>query len=35
MAEMYPDYASFLNNMNQRMIDLKEPFADETVIDPV
>ena len=34
MAEMYPDYASFLNNMNQRMIDLKEPFADETVIDP-
>ena len=34
MAEMYPDYASFLNNMNERMIDLKEPFADETVIDP-
>ena len=34
MAEMYPDYASFLNNMN-RMIDLKEPFADETVIDRV
>ena len=28
------DYASFLNNMNQRMIDLKEPFADETVINP-
>ena len=34
MAEMYPDYASFLNNMNHRTIDLKEPFADETVIDP-
>lgn len=34
MAEMYPNYASFLNNMNQRMIDLKVPFADETVIDP-
>ena len=34
MAEMYPDYATFLNNMNLRMIDLKEPFANETVIDP-
>ena len=31
---MYTYYASFLNDMNDRMIDLKEPFADETVIDP-
>lgn len=34
MAEAYPEYASFLEGLNDRVVDLMTPFAEEVVTDP-
>lgn len=34
MAAAYPEYASFLNDLNARVIDLMKPFSDEVINDP-
>jgi hypothetical protein len=34
MADAFPKFAPFLNELNARMIDLMKPFADETISDP-
>lgn len=34
MAEAFPEYAAFLQGLNDRVIDLMNPFADETITDP-
>lgn len=34
MAEAFPEYAEFLEGLNARLIDLMNPFADETITDP-
>jgi hypothetical protein len=34
MAEAFPEYAAFLQDLNSRVIDLMKPFADETITDP-
>jgi len=34
MAEAFPEHAAFLQGLNNRVIDLMNPFADETITDP-
>jgi hypothetical protein len=34
MAAAFPEYAAFLADLNERVIDLMKPFADETIADP-
>ncbi|MDA8585216.1 DUF2779 domain-containing protein [Rhodobacteraceae bacterium] len=34
MAAAFPEYATFLEGLNARVIDLMKPFADETIMDP-
>lgn len=34
MADAFPEYAAFLQGLNNRVIDLMKPFSDETVNDP-
>lgn len=34
MATAFPEHASFLRDLNSRVVDLMKPFADETIIDP-
>ncbi len=34
MAELYPEHAEFLNDLNDRIVDLMTPFANETICDP-
>lgn len=34
MAKAFPEHASFLQDLNARVIDLMIPFADETINDP-
>ena len=34
MADAFPEYATFLQDLNARVIDLMKPFSDETINDP-
>ena len=34
MAATFPEYATFLNDLNERVIDLMKPFSDEIINDP-
>ncbi len=34
MAEAFPEHKAFLFNLNERVIDLMQPFSDETITDP-
>ncbi len=34
MAAAFPEYAAFLGGLNERVIDLMKPFADDTINDP-
>jgi len=34
MAATFPEYATFLNDLNARVIDLMKPFSDEIINDP-
>lgn len=34
MAAAFPEYADFLEGLNDRVIDLMKPFADEVINDP-
>ena len=34
MAAAFPEYAAFLGDLNERVIDLMKPFSDETITDP-
>ncbi|WP_170368873.1 DUF2779 domain-containing protein [Ruegeria arenilitoris] len=34
MVAAFPEYAAFLDDLNERVIDLMKPFADETITDP-
>jgi hypothetical protein len=34
MAAAFPEHAAFLTDLNERVIDLMKPFADETITDP-
>jgi hypothetical protein len=34
MAASFPEYATFLSDLNERVIDLMQPFSDETITDP-
>jgi hypothetical protein len=34
MAAAFPEYAAFLSDLNERVIDLMKPFSDETITDP-
>ncbi|WP_435229368.1 DUF2779 domain-containing protein [Pseudopelagicola sp. nBUS_20] len=34
MAEAFPEHKAFLFNLNERVIDLMQPFSDQTITDP-
>ncbi|AXI53652.1 hypothetical protein C1J05_03240 [Sulfitobacter sp. JL08] len=34
MAAAFPEHAAFLGDLNERVIDLMQPFSDETITDP-
>ncbi|MCP4409226.1 MAG: DUF2779 domain-containing protein [Gammaproteobacteria bacterium] len=34
MADAFPEHATFLNNLNARVVDLMKPFSDEIINDP-
>ncbi len=34
MAEVFPEHAAFLHDLNARLIDLMKPFTDEIITDP-
>ncbi len=34
MAAAFPEHAAFLDDLNERVIDLMRPFSDETITDP-
>lgn len=34
MAATFPEYATFLGDLNERVIDLMKPFSDKTITDP-
>ena len=34
MADAFPEYATFLKDLNKRVVDLMKPFSDEIINDP-